>query len=91
MTKDEKQVYDILQESLYFKNRHYEVCMLWNNPNIYLRNNIVLAVHRFESLEKRLIKNPDKAKQYSDTIKKDVELGHVTKLSTTESTSTKNT
>ena len=65
--------------------------MLWNNPNIYLRNNIVLAVHRFESLEKRLIKNPDKAKQYSDTIKKDVELGHVTKLSTTESTSTKNT
>ena len=45
----------------------------------------VLAVQRLESLEKRLIKNPDKAKQYSDTIKKYIELGHATKFSTTES------
>ena len=32
-----------------------------------------------ENLEERLIKNPDKAKQYSDTIKKYLELGHATK------------
>ena len=41
-----------------------------------------------QSLEKRLIKNPDKAKQYSDTIKKDLELGLTTNLSTTGSTLT---
>ena len=41
-----------------------------------------------QSLEKRLIKNTDKAKQYSDTIKKDLELGHTTNLRTTGSTLT---
>ena len=55
-----------------------------------LNNNKVLAVQRSESLERRLIKNPHKAKQYSDTIKKYVELGHATKLSTTKSTLTNN-
>ena len=64
--------------------------MLWKDPNIHLKNNKVLAAQRLESLEKRLIKNPDKAKQYSDTIKKYVELGHGTKLSTTESSPTNN-
>ena len=44
------------------------------------KNNKVLAVQRLESLEKRLIKNPDKARQYSDTIKKYLELGHAKSL-----------
>ena len=43
-----------------------------------------------ESLERRLIKNLDKAKQYSDTIKRYLELGHATKLSTRESAPTNN-
>ena len=64
--------------------------MLWKDPNIHLKNNKVLAVQRLESLERRLIKNPDKARQYSDTIKRYLELGHATKLSTRESTSTNN-
>ena len=38
-------------------------------------------MQRLENLEKRL----SKAKQYSDTIKRYVELGHVTKLGTRES------
>ena len=37
-----------------------------------------------------MIKNPDKAKQYSDTNGKYLELGHATKLSTTEFTPTNN-
>lgn len=53
--------------------------MLWKIPDILLRNNKVLVVQRLELLEKRLIKNSDKAKQY-------VELGHAIKLSATEST-----
>ena len=64
--------------------------MLWKDSNIHLRNCKVLAVQRLESLEKILIKNPNKVKQYSDTMKKYVELGHATKLSTTESTPTSN-
>ena len=90
MTKDEKQAYYILEKSICFKNGHYEVGMLWKDPNIHSKNNKVLAVQRLESLEKRLIKNLDKAKQYSDTTKKYVELGCATKLSTTESTPTNN-
>ena len=54
------------------------------------KHNKVLAVQRLESLEKRLIKNPDKARQYSDTIKRYLELWHATKLSTRESTPTNN-
>ena len=75
-----------LWKKVCFKNGHNEVGMLWKDLNIYLKNNKVLAVQRLESLEK----NSDKAKQYSDTIKKYLELGHATKLSTTESTPTNN-
>ena len=59
MTKDAKQAYDILEKSICFKNEHYKVGMLWKDPNIHLKNNKVLAVQSLESLEKRLIKNPD--------------------------------
>ena len=90
MTKDEKQVDDILEKGICFKNGDYEVGMLLKDPNIHLKKNKVLAVQRLESLEKRLIKNPDKARQYSDTIKRYLELGHATKLSTRESTPTNN-
>ena len=65
--------------------------MLWKEPNIHLKNNKVLAVQKLESLERRLIKNTDKARQYSDTIKRYLELGHATKLGTRESTPTNNT
>ena len=47
-------------------------------------------MQRLESLQTRLIKNLDKARQYSDTIKIYLELGHVIKLSTRESTLTNN-
>ena len=80
MTKDEKQAYDILEKGICFKNGHYEVGMLWKDLNIHLKSNKVLAVQRLESLEKRLIKNPDKARQYSDTIQKYLELGHAKSL-----------
>ena len=75
MSKDEKQAYDILEKGICFKNGYYEVGMLWKDPNIHLKNNKVLAVQRLESLEKRSIKNPDKARQYSDTIQKYLKLG----------------
>ena len=89
MTKDKKQAYDTLGKSICFKSGHYEVGMLWKDSNVYLKNK-VLAVQRLESLEKRLIKNPDKARQYSDTIKRYLELRHTTKASATESTPTNN-
>ena len=44
MTTAEKQAYGILGKSIRFKNVHYEVGMLWKNPNIYL--NKVFAVQR---------------------------------------------
>ena len=37
MTKDEKQAYDILEKGTCFKNGHYEVGMLWKDPNIHLK------------------------------------------------------
>ena len=80
MTKDEKQAYDILGKSIRFKNGDYEVGMWWNDPNIHLKNNKALTLQRSESLEKRLIKNPNKAKQYLNTIRKYLELGHATKF-----------
>ena len=81
MKKDEKQPYDILEKGISFKNGHYEVGMLWKDSNIHLKNSKELTVLRLENLKERLIKNPDKAKQYSDTIRKYLELGHPTKLS----------
>ena len=81
MKKDEKQPYDFLEKGISFKNWHYEVGMLWKDSNIHLKNSKELTVPRLENFKKRLIKNPDKAKQYSDTIRKYLELGHATKLS----------
>ena len=76
MTKDEKQAYDTLENSISFKNGHYEVGMLWKDPKRTLLNNKPLAVQRLASLEKRLEKNPDKAEKYSDTIQTYVKLRH---------------
>ena len=85
MAKDEKQAYDILEKDIFFRNEHYEVGMLWKDPNIHLKTNEVLAVQRLESLGKRLIKNRDQARQYSHTIKRYLEPGYATKLSIRES------
>ena len=90
MTKDKKLPYDFLEKGICFKNGHCEAGMLWKDSNIHLKNNKELAVQRLESLEKRLLINPDKVKQYSDTIRKYLELGHATKLSTIGSTPTNN-
>ena len=87
MTKEEKQAYDTLENSISFKKGHYEVGMLWKDPERTLINNKPRAVQRLASLEKRLEKNPDKAEKYSDTMQTYVKLGHCKKLNPTESKS----
>ena len=82
-----KQAYDTLENSISFKNGHYEVGMLWKDPKRTSINNKPLAVQRLASLEKRLEKNRDKAEKYSDTIQTYVKLGHCKKLNPTESKS----
>ena len=37
MAEDKKQAYDILEKSICFKNGHYEVVMLFKDPNIHFK------------------------------------------------------
>ena len=54
MTRDEKLAFDTLENSISFKEGHYEVGMLWKNPKTVLINNKPLTIQRLTSLEKKI-------------------------------------
>ena len=64
------------KESLTTKDGRYEVSIPWKEDQVIsLRNNYVQAEKRLFSLEKKLFKEPSKAKIYQDGINRYVEDG----------------
>jgi len=80
MTKDEKRANKILQDSTKFINGHYEIGLLWKSDTPKLSNNRQLAIKRLGSLERKLSKNPQLAKKYSDVLNQYIASGHATRL-----------
>ncbi|XP_064614544.1 uncharacterized protein LOC135478202 [Liolophura sinensis] len=68
MSRDNKRALDLLEASCVKKGDRYTIGLPWKKNPADLPDNYPLAKKRLESLEKSLLKNPVKAKMYSDAI-----------------------
>ena len=83
-SKEDQKAITILNDKTEFDGERYVVHMLWADPEANLPNNYYAALKQFESLEKRLQKDPNLRDSYSDTIQKDLELGYIRRISQKE-------
>ena len=72
--------HDILENPTVHNGKRYNVGMLWADDNIGLPNNYFSALVQFKSLEKRLAKDQTLWEKYSNTIKEDLDQGHVVRV-----------
>ncbi|CAC5373897.1 unnamed protein product [Mytilus coruscus] len=86
LSSDEQKALSKVEQSLEFKDGHYEVKVPWKDDTPSLPNNYNMALSRLENTEKRLKKDPSIAKVYTQTIEKYIEKGYVRKVSTKEET-----
>ena len=63
------------KRGLKFDEKNYEVLLPWKRDPPKLENNYGQAARRLESIERRLIHDPEKAKAYNSAIKEYVEKG----------------
>ena len=72
-SKDEKRAQTILEKTTKHNCERYEVGLLWASDNPDLPNNYYSAYQQFQSMEKRLNKDPELKDAYKATIEKDLE------------------
>lgn len=88
MSLNDKAVLKNTEESMIYKDGHYEVKVPWKQKPI-LPNNYELALKRLESTKKKLKKDPYIEKLYKETIDNYVEKGYLRKVPEEEKTLTK--
>ncbi|XP_064642896.1 uncharacterized protein LOC135497105 [Lineus longissimus] len=62
------------------ENGHYEVPMLWKSDELTLPNNFAVAMRRYNSLERRLHRDPECKRMYMKTMEGYISKGHAVKL-----------
>ena len=80
LNNEEKQALAKVEHSLNFHDGHYEVGVPWKDNAPELPDNYRMALRRLENTEKRLIKRPEIADAYTETIEKYIEKGYVSKV-----------
>ncbi|CAG2211552.1 unnamed protein product [Mytilus edulis] len=70
LSNDEQKALSKVEQSLEFKDGHYEVKVPWKDDTPSLPNNYNMALSRLANTEKRLNKDPSIANVYTQTIKK---------------------
>ena len=68
MSPDDKRAMDMFKSSCHKDDNRYVIGLPWKKDPSLLPNNYSLAEKRLESLEKSLLKNPDKAEMYCNVI-----------------------
>ena len=81
---NEKRTLEILQKTTIIRDNHIETGLLWKKNEAVLPYNQILALNRFQSLEKKFHKNPDSANLNCKQIDEYISLGHARKLSPKE-------
>ncbi|KAL9982837.1 hypothetical protein ACROYT_G004946 [Oculina patagonica] len=73
MSQEEEYAVADLNDGLNFDGRNYEVRLPWKKDHPKLENNYAQAVKRLESIERKLKRDPEKAKAYTTAINQCVE------------------
>ena len=84
MTTDEKASLEILEESIRYVDSRYQVAIPWRDDEPALPNNYEMALCRLLNTEKRLLKNPEIGKAYTNNINQYLEKGYNHRLDPTE-------
>ena len=84
MTLEEKSATERAKRSIKFSDGHYQIAIPWKESNLLLPDNYNMVFQRLQNLERRLIKDPDVAKAYSEIIQKHLKKGYVRKIESHE-------
>ena len=83
LTKDEKRVVNILENTSKFIKGKYQVSLLWKKYNPVPSYNTNLSLRRLKNLEKKISKDQLLAKSYSKKINSYISKGYATKIKST--------
>ena len=84
MTREGRKTIELFESSCRKLDGRYEIGLPWKKDPAKLPNNFYLAKQRLESLERSLLRNPDKATRYSNAIREYETNGWARKLSEAE-------
>ena len=79
-SKEDELAQKLLESNIKKCGNRYEARLLWRGSNVSMPNNQAMAVSRLKSLEKGLLREPDKAKAYKEVIHQYIENGHARKV-----------
>ena len=84
LTAEEKTALDKLEKSIKHVNGRYQVAIPWKDDEPLLPDNYDMALRRLENTEKRLLKNPNIGKAYTDNIHQYLKKGYIRQVDPTE-------
>ena len=84
LSTEDQVAYDKASQSLTFADGRYQVAIPWKEERTDLPNNYSMALKRLENTEKRLMKKPLVAKDYSNIIDQYTQEGYIRKVTNTE-------
>ena len=79
-SKEDELAQKLLERNIRKYGNRYEASLLWRDSSVFMPNNQAMAVSRLKSLEKSLLREPDKARAYKEVIQQYIENGHARKV-----------
>ena len=80
LSAEDRRAEQLLADTTQWRGDRYETGLLWRSDDISLPDNYMAALHRLESTEKRLLRQPATAAAYQRTFQEYVDKGYARKL-----------
>ena len=84
ISQEDKRSINIMETSTRKIDIRYETGLLWKSEDVALPNNKIMALRRLESLERSLLRQPEKATLYQSVLDRYIKMGHARKLEQNE-------
>ena len=81
---ENKRILEYTENTIQLVDGRYRVSIPWKGDRMVLPNNYSMALRRLQNLEKTLVKNPEIAKSYQETICRYLYRGYIKKIEQTE-------
>ena len=82
MSREDIRAYDILENSMIFKEGHYHLALPWRNAEVQLPNNRATAYSRLMLLKKRLQRDTELYQRYSTQMESYISQGYAERVDT---------
>ena len=85
MTPQDKRAQEILEKTTEHRGGKYEVGLLWQDSDVDMPDSYAMAYSRLRSLERGLLKHPERAEAYDEVLQGYIQQGYARKLTLQES------